>query len=622
MVSTLAMTVATGPPVSVAADAASARPAAACVPTANPDESAARIWDEAALDAIRRDLPRPTVHARNLFHMSAGMWDAWATYDPVAQGYFATEKIDAPDDVAASRSEAISYAAYRILSHRYAGAQGGEDSIAEFDSTLASQCYEAANTTEVGDSPAALGNRIAATIIADGLTDGANEQQDYAAPASYVPVNAPLIVTESGTTMADPDRWQPLALDKQVAQNGVPIPGKIQRSVTPFWGHVKSFGLPASADGLPVDAGSPPKLADAPPTGAKLNQFRQDAVRVIELSSKLDATDGVTIDISPGSQGNSDLGTNDGTGYSINPETGDAYAPVEVLEGDFARALAEFWADGPNSETPPGHWNTIANTVGDAEGFVPRIGGRGPEVGHLEWDVKTYFALNGALHDAAIAAWGDKGFYDSVRPISMIRYMGAKGQSSDPRKPAYDAQGLPLVPNLIEVISRKSSAAGKKHAALRDHVGEIAIRTWQGNPRDPTTQTGGVGWTLAKDWVPYQKPTFVTPAFPGFVSGHSAFSRAAAEVLTSMTGSAFFPGALGEFVVPSGSLTFEVGPTTDVPLQWATYYDAADQAGLSRLYGGIHIPSDDFAGRRTGALCGKAAWALASQYFDGTTAGS
>ena len=76
--------------------------------------------------------------------------------------------------------------------------------------------------------------------------------------------------------------------------------------------------------------------------------------------------------------GNNDLGTNDGTGYSINPDTGEPYAPIVVLQGDFARALAEFWADGPNSETPPGHWNTIANHVGDAPGFEPRIGGTGP----------------------------------------------------------------------------------------------------------------------------------------------------------------------------------------------------------------------------------------------------
>jgi hypothetical protein len=120
------------------------------------------------------------------------------------------------------------------------------------------------------------------------------------------------------------------------------------------------------------------------------------------------------------------------------------------------------------------------------------------------------------------------------------------------------------------------------------------------------------------DWVPYQKPTFVTPAFPGYVSGHSTFSRAAAEVLTSMTGSAYFPGGLGEFDVPMGSLGVEQGPTTDVVLEWATYYDAADQAGISRIFGGIHIPEDDFGGRQTGSQCGKAAWALAEQYFDGT----
>ena len=90
----------------------------------NPDWSAARVWDEAALDAIRRDLPRPTVHARNLFHMSAAMWDAWATYDPTAQGYFTTQKLHATGRRGAARSEAISYAAYRILSERYANAHG------------------------------------------------------------------------------------------------------------------------------------------------------------------------------------------------------------------------------------------------------------------------------------------------------------------------------------------------------------------------------------------------------------------------------------------------------------------------------------------------------------------
>jgi hypothetical protein len=109
----------------------------------------------------------------------------------------------------------------------------------------------------------------------------------------------------------------------------------------------------------------------------------------------------------------------------------------------------------------------------------------------------------------------------------------------------------------------------------------------------------------------------VTPSFAGYFSGHSTFSRAAAEVLASFTGSEYFPNGLGQWTVPAGSLKFEAGPSQDVDLQWATYFDAADQAGLSRLYGGIHIAADDFTGRRVGAQCGLEAWALARQYFLG-----
>jgi len=55
-----------------------------------------------------------------------------------------------------------------------------------------------------------------------------------------------------------------------------------------------------------------------------------------------------------------------------------------------------------------------------------------------------------------------------------------------------------------------------------------------------------------------------------------------------------------------------------VQLQWATYYDAADQAGVSRLYGGIHIAEDDFRGRVMGSQCGKDAWQMANRYWDGS----
>jgi hypothetical protein len=69
--------------------------------------------------------------------------------------------------------------------------------------------------------------------------------------------------------------------------------------------------------------------------------------------------------------------------------------------------------------------------------------------------------------------------------------------------------------------------------------------------------------------------------------------------------------------VKKGTLKSDVGPTRDVKLQWATYFDAADDAGRSRIYGGIHVPADDFAGRKLGSLCGREAWALAQRYFEG-----
>ena len=62
----------------------------------------------------------------------------------------------------------------------------------------------------------------------------------------------------------------------------------------------------------------------------------------------------------------------------------------------------------------------------------------------------------------------------------------------------------------------------------------------------------------------------------------------------------------------------EKGPTQDTPLQWATYYDAADQAGISRLWSGIHVRADDFEGRKIGAVVGVDAYAKALTYFDGT----
>ena len=94
---------------------------------------------------------------------------------------------------------------------------------------MASLCYRTDFDSTEGDSPAALGNRIAAAVIEYGRDDGALENERYV-DSGYVPVNDPLLVSESGTEMSDPNAWQPLALEEQIAQNGLPIPGSCRRS--------------------------------------------------------------------------------------------------------------------------------------------------------------------------------------------------------------------------------------------------------------------------------------------------------------------------------------------------------------------------------------------------------
>ena len=583
-----------------------------CEPGNRGGRSVARLWNERLLSLIRQVVPAPTVHARNLFHVSGAMWDAWAAFDPTADGWAYREKHEA-DDVAAAREVAISYAAYRILDWRYRQVSDLATADTELGATMALLCLRPEYTATDGDDPAALGNRIAEAVLERGAADGSLEEARYV-DADYLPVNEPLVVAEPGAEMADPNRWQPLALDRQLSQNGLPIPGQVQEFIGPHWGFVAGFAIPPSEHGTPVDPGPPPRLGDP----ATDDDYKAEALDVIRLSSQLDPADGARVDIGPGAIGNSSLGANDGSGHRVNPATGRPYAPNVVLRADYQRALAEYWADGPDSETPPGHWNLIANSVSDADEFEHRIGGEGDAIDRLEWDVKLYFALNGALHDAAAAAWGLKGRYDSARPISMIRHLGGRGQSSDPDEPSYDPHGLPLERGLVEVITDASSAPGERHAHLADHVGMIAVRSWNGFPEDPEHDHSGVGWILAVDWVPYQRSTFVSPAFAGYVSGHSTFSRAAAELLTSFTGSAHFPGGLYEHPVDTGAFLHEEGPSEPITLQMATYADAADQAGISRLFGGIHISADDLEGRRVGAACGAGAWALAVRHFDGT----
>lgn len=600
--------------------------------------SVARQWNELMLAAIRRDLARPTVHARNLFHVSMAMYDAWAAYDLISDP-FLTREHAAWFDIEAAREEAISFAAYRVLKARFAASPGAATSLASFDAKMDELGFLRTNTSTVGDTSAAVGNRIAAAVIAFGLADHSNEQGGYA-NLYYAPINPPLVVALPGNpNMVDPNRWQGLALSYFIDQGGNVIPGGYPAALSPEWGKVTPFSL--SGDDLSIhyrggvdwwvyhDPGPPPQL------GATGNgYYKWGHEQVVIWSGQLDPTDGVLWDISPASRGNSPLpdpadyeayydrfnGGDSGTGYAVNPVTGQPYTPQIVPRGDFARSLAEFWADGPTSETPPGHWFTILNYVSDQPNFQKRLEGSGPIVDDLEWDVKSYLALGGAEHDVAVAVWGIKGWYDSSRPISAIRYMTDRGQSSDPNMLHYHPDGIRLYPGYIELITAESSAPGERHEHLSDHVGEIAVKAWRGPTYivNPATDVAGVGWILAAEWWPYQRPTFVSPPFPGYTSGHSAYSRAGAEVLTKLTGSRFFPGGLGEFVCPQNQyLVFEEGPSVTVKLQWASYYDAADQSALSRIWGGIHPGQDDLPSRQMGSVIGIEAYHFAKQLFRG-----
>ena len=602
--------------------------------------SVARRWMEVLLQAIRDDLARPTVHARNLFHLSAAMYDAWASYDDAAKPWaFGDAALPCPPpeqssdgDIGDARQEAISHAAWLIIRHRFRASPNAADTTRNSDKLLSELGYGSGASAGHGRPAAELGRCIGKFYIERGLKDGSNEVNDYASTA-YEPVNPDLAPGRPGNPgLDDPDRWQPLWLHRFIDQSGVLATDRAE-FVTPEWGRVTPFSLVRDdlaihrRDGVDYhvhhDPGPPPLFADA---GSKL--YKWGFALVARWSAQLSPEDGVWIDIAPSGIGNLRTcperfgdcptlydGPVQGPGHAANPSTGKSYAPQLVPRGDYARVLAEFWADGPDSETPPGHWFVILNAVSDDEPFTRRFEGGGPFLDELEWDVKAYFALGGAMHDAAVTAWGIKGWYDSIRPISALRWMGGRGQSSDPALPSWSPDGLPLVPGAIELVGRTDPLAGERG----EHVDKVKLRVWRGPDHidRPAIDAAGVGWILAENWWPYQRPTFVTPPFAGYVSGHSTFSSTAAEVLTALTGDPFFPGGVSNFPVRANDfLAFERRPSVDMTLQWATYRDAADQCSLSRIWGGIHPPADDIPGRRIGRKIGVQAFRLARSYFD------
>ena len=271
--------------------------------------------------------------------------------------------------------------------------------------------------------------------------------------------------------------------------------GQVQSWIIPHWTNVTPFALTSADQFMPP-----------PPAPVKSGEFRRQVQEVINTQARLT---------------------------------------------DRQKVIAEFWADGPSSEFPPGHWCTIAQDVSRRLGLT------------LDDDVKLFFLVANAVFDASIGAWSAKIEYDYVRPVSAIRFL-KQGQK---------------------------------------------IRAWAGP---------GLGTRVidGEAWVPYQVSTFRTPPFAEYVSGHSAFSAAGATVLRRFLGTDSYGACV---TIPAGWSKVEPGlvPAQSMELCWDTFWNAAEEAGASRLYGGIHFRQGNEEGLILGRRVGEEVWRKAQTYFDG-----
>jgi hypothetical protein len=348
--------------------------------------------------------------------------------------------------------------------------------------------YDPADLSTDTRTPTGIGNVASHAVITFRHHDGSNQLGDLH-PGAYSDYTGYVPVNDPDH-INNPNRWQPLRVSDGQGHFVV------QKYIAPHWGHVTPFALTSGSQFRPC---APPTY----PSGA----YRQEAAQILEYSANLTDRD---------------------------------------------KVIAEYWADGPSSELPPGHWCLFAHFVSQRDAH------------DLDTDVKLFFLIGNAVFDAGIAAWDAKRVFDSVRPVTAIHYL----------------------------------YAGKK------------VRAW-GGPYQGTRLIDG------QNWWPYQASTVVTPPFPEYISGHSAFSAAGAEILKRFTGSDTFGAS---YTQPAGTSRIEPDavPATDVTLSWATFSNAADQAGLSRRYGGIHFEQGDLVGRTLGRLVAAQVWNKAQTYMNGT----
>lgn len=478
----------------VAATAASGATAATAVPGDLESDNIVVRWNNVVLDNVRNTAIGPPMVARALAVVHTCMYDAWAAYDLLAAGTRFGGALRRPltEHTAANKAKAMSYAAHRAAVDLFPGRKQ------QIDTFMRSLGYDPALEPSGSTSPEGVGATACAAVLADRHGDGSNQDAvlspgAYSDWTGYRAVNEPMVVARplDPATVVDPSKWQPLI---HPDRSGVV---RTQSFLGGHWSLVKPFATLSGSVHRPLVG--PAEYGTA--------AYATQAAEVLELTANLD---------------------------------------------DRQKMSAQYWADGPNSETPPGHWAGLFSQ------FVSRR-----DHHTADQDVKMFFMVANAVLDAGIAAWDSKRAFESVRPITAIRYL-YRGQQ---------------------------------------------VRSWGGPGVGMTTVDGA-------SWVPYQPTWFPTPPFPEFVSGHSAFSAAAAEILKSFTGSDAFGGSA---TIPAGSSLIEPGvvPAADVLLTWPTFSAAADEAGMSRRYGGIHFKQGDLDGRTVGRLVGVQVWLKATRCFTG-----
>ena len=233
-----------------------------CTSVSAQQHTVAHQWNEQNLEAIRNDFARPTVHARNLYHASILMYDCWAAYDSTsAQNVFLGQTFDgytcpfdpealempgSPEGIQEAQEVAISYAMFRLLTHRYSDSPQAESTM---DNILVQMIIQEldpgfTSTDYATHGAPALGNYIAEQLIAYGFTDGSNEANDYASTC-YVQSEPNILPEIPGTNgLQDPNAWQAVELSFAIDQSG-----ELLTETPPFlgpeWGEVPGRVCPS-----------------------------------------------------------------------------------------------------------------------------------------------------------------------------------------------------------------------------------------------------------------------------------------------------------------------------------------------------------------------------------------